>query len=413
MTRQTDCINFHQGGSMEWKNSSCGRIPILSWSTDIEKTAMDQAVNLSRHSRTFHHVAIMPDCHPGYGMPIGGVIACIDTVIPYAVGVDIGCGMCAARSDVECGNIVRAQLDRIVETAGRRIPVGEGHSHGKPQKWDQFERIPEWLDDRGKNLAFRSLGSLGGGNHFLEIQEGDDGWIWLMVHSGSRNPGYRIAKHHHGNAVRYCRNHSEELPTEDLSWLPADSASGMDYLRDMEFALDYAAENRRRLMESFKRIFAEVTGKGDFSQEINIHHNYAACEKHFDKSVWIHRKGATSARKGQMGIIPGSMGTHSYIVEGLGNPDSFTSCSHGAGRVMSRREASRKLSLSECDSMMQGIVFSGWKKYRGYGRRKAGSPSYDLSEAPAAYKDIDEVIGMQLDLIKPLVKLKPLGVIKG
>ncbi len=398
---------------MEWTDSDSGRIPILSWCNNVEKTAMDQAVNLSRHSQVWSHVAIMADCHPGYGMPIGGVIACVNAVIPYAVGVDIGCGIVAVRTDTSAASITKADLRGIVDEAGRFIPTGEGHSHRSPQKWEQFNRLPGWIDKRGRELAVRSLGTLGGGNHFLEVQEGDDGYIWLMIHSGSRNIGYRIANHHHSIALKHCRNHGEVLPAKDLSFLPVESNDGRDYIKDMEFALEYAMENRKRLMESFKEIYAGIINDARFCDQVNIHHNYAALENHFGRDVWVHRKGATSARKGQEGIIPGSMGTHSYIVQGLGNPDSFCSCSHGAGRVMGRREASRKLTLGNCNASMKDVVWSGWKKYSGFGKRKKGAPLLDLSEAPDAYKSIEEVMEAQKDLVKPLVRLNPLGVVKG
>jgi tRNA-splicing ligase RtcB len=346
-------------------------------------------------------------------MPIGGVIACEAAIIPYAVGVDIGCGIVAVRTDTSATSITKTDLRSIVDKAGRFIPTGEGHSHRSAQKWEHFNRLPGWLDKRGRELAANSLGTLGGGNHFMEVQEGDDGFIWLMIHSGSRNIGYRIANHHHKVALKHCRNHREVLPTQDLSFLPVESNDGRSYIKDMEFALDYALENRKRLMESFKEIYAEVINGARFCNQVNIHHNYAALENHFGRDVWVHRKGATSANMGQEGIIPGSMGTHSYIVQGLGNPDSFCSCSHGAGRVMGRREASRKLTVGNCNAAMKDVVFSGWKKYSGFGKRKKGAPLLDLSEAPDAYKNIDEVMEAQKDLVKPLVRLRPLGVVKG
>lgn len=390
-----------------------GRIPILSWCGSIEGEAGAQARNLTRHSQTFHHVAIMADCHPGYGMPIGGVIACPEAVIPYAVGVDIGCGMAAVRTGTPSGGLDRDMIGRMVALAEKRIPSGEGHSYRSPQVWDQFGRMPVWMDGRGRDLALRSLGTLGGGNHFLEIQEGDDGFIWLMIHSGSRNTGFRIAGHHHRKAVELCRRRSLRLPTEELSYLPADSTEGREYIRDMEFALDYARENRRRLLECLMELYAETTCDTDFQERADIHHNYASLEEHFGSKVWVHRKGATSARTDERGIIPGSMGTNSFIVRGLGNPDSFCSCSHGAGRLMGRREASRKLSVNQCNESMKGVVFSGWKRYGGYGRKRKGAPELDLSEAPGAYKDIDEVMEAQTDLVEPLVRLRPLGVVKG
>ncbi|MBN2608445.1 MAG: RtcB family protein [Candidatus Fermentibacteraceae bacterium] len=390
-----------------------GRIPVLYWGDHIEETARRQAIDLSRHSRTFHHVAIMADCHPGYGMPIGGVIACLDSVIPYAVGVDIGCGMAAVRTGTPSKELSTDRVRDIVVAAERRIPAGEGHSHGSGQEWDQFSRIPEWMDGRGRDLAERSLGTLGGGNHFLELQEGDDGFVWLMIHSGSRNTGFRTANHHHEIALKYCRARRLVLPTDELSYLPVDSSEGREYIRDMEFAMDYAGENRRRLIGSFMELFTDCTGEDEFHDLVDIHHNYAARETHFGREVWIHRKGATSARKGETGIIPGSMGTSSYIVRGLGNPDSFSSCSHGAGRTMGRREASRRLSVEECDESMKGVVFTGWRRFGGYGRRKKGAPVLDLSEAPGAYKDIEEVMSAQRDLVEPAVRLRPMGVVKG
>lgn len=392
---------------------NAGRIPLYSWCLSMEGSARKQALDLCSHSQTFHHVALMPDCHPGYGMPIGGVIACPQSLIPYAVGVDIGCGMIAVRTSRKIDGTDRAMVGRIITDAERTIPAGEGHSHRTGQDWDQFHRLPSWLDGRGRELARKSLGTLGGGNHFLELQAGNDGNVWLMIHSGSRNLGYRIADHHHKKAVMYCRRNRLPLPTPELSYLPADTMEGREYARDMEFALDYARENRRRLMASLMMIFAEATGDECFESEIDIHHNYASFEQHFGTGVWVHRKGATSARDGETGIIPGSMGSRSYIVRGLGNPLSFRSCSHGAGRVMGRREASRKLSLGECDESMKGIVFSGWKRYGGRGRGRKGAPALDLSEAPFAYKDIDRVMAAQRDLVEPLVGLRPLGVVKG
>jgi tRNA-splicing ligase RtcB len=346
-------------------------------------------------------------------MPIGGVIACQNSLIPYAVGVDIGCGMIAVRTSRKSSGTDQGTVRRIIANAEKTIPTGEGHSHGTGQDWDQFHRIPSWLDGRGRDLAEKSLGTLGGGNHFLELQAGDDGHVWLMIHSGSRNLGYRIANHHHEIAVKYCRRNRLTLPTSELSYLPSDTEEGREYAKDMEFALDYARENRRRLMDSLMRQFAEATGDEGFEAVIDIHHNYASFEYHYGTGVWVHRKGATSARDGEKGIIPGSMGSRSYIVRGLGNPLSFCSCSHGAGRVMGRREASRKLSPGECDEAMKGIVFSGWKRYGGYGRRRKGTPALDLSEAPFAYKDIDQVMAAQRDLVEPLVRLRPLGVVKG
>lgn len=405
---------------MEWqRNAERFRVPILSWCRDVEQDAMRQAENLARHPGVFHHVALMPDCHPGYGMPIGGVIACPDSVIPNAVGVDIGCGMCAVETDIPIGDMDRESIRAVLDAVNQRIPVGEGHAHREAQSWEGFDRYwskladtPGWLDAKAWDLAERNLGTLGGGNHFIEMQRDEQDKLWLMVHSGSRNLGYRIAAHYHAAALGFVRRAGTDLPDADLAYLPADSRAARDYLRDMNFALEYAAENRARMMRVFADIVTRSPGRRAI-REINIHHNYAAREQHFGKQVWIHRKGATAARKGLVGIIPGSMGTPSYIVEGRGAPESFMSCSHGAGRRMGRAAASRNLTKAACDRAMQGVVFDGWSTYRPRGRKRKGAGLPDLGEAPPAYKDIDEVIAAQHDLVETLTRLVPVGVVKG
>lgn len=390
---------------MQWEDTTLGKLPVKSWCQKLEKGALDQAVNLANHPHVFRHVALMPDCHVGYGMPIGGVIACRDAVIPNAVGVDIGCGMCAVRTSFPAADVTRSQIRRILDEIQTQVPMGEGHCHRKPQRWERFAELPDWLDDHARELAHTNLGSLGGGNHFIEIQAGEDGNVWLMLHSGSRNLGYRIAEHHHAAA---SKAHSE---LGDLACLDAGSEAGQAYISEMNLALAYALENRARMMRVFKDAVAHVLQGSEFTKEINIHHNYAAQETHFGESVWVHRKGATSAKKDEEGIIPGSMGTHSYIVRGCGNSDSFQSCPHGAGRKMGRMAASRTLSREACDRAMTGIVHSGWHEFRGGGKKMKGM--LDLSEAPQAYKDIDAVIEASSDLSEPIVRLRPLGVLKG
>ena len=237
--------------------------------------------------------------------------------------------------------------------------------------------------------------------------------IWLMIHSGSRNLGYRIASFYHAQAKKLNEQFHVKLPDSDLAFLPVETEAGHNYIRDMHFALRYALENRHRMMQCFKQALSDCAGEVEFKQEVNIHHNYASYEEHFGKKVWIHRKGATSARAGEIGIIPGSMGTPSYIVRGLGEAESFMSCSHGAGRKMGRGEASRNLSVDNCNKAMEGIVFDRWNKFRPKWKKGGDKGLFDLSEAPLAYKDIDEVINAELDLIEPVVKLKPLAVVKG
>lgn len=386
---------------MIWVDTK-NRIPIKSWCKSVEDGAIEQAHNLANHPAIVRHVALMPDCHQGYGMPIGGVIATRDVIIPNAVGVDIGCGMCAVKTTAD--EIDTDTVKRIMGEIREAVPVGFNH-HQLPQEWKGFGD-PPLVDviQREIKRARHQMGTLGGGNHFIEIQRADDGRIWLMLHSGSRNFGLKIAKEYHGHAQRLCEKWHSSLPDKDLAFLPLDSERGQEYVAAMNYALSFAEANRAAMMDRAMDAAANHL-KCDFSAPVNIHHNYARLEHHFGENLWIHRKGATSARKGEGGIIPGSMGTPSYITRGLGNPDSFQSCSHGAGRVMGRMQASRSLTVEEADSAMEGIVYGRW------GTDRKGR--VDLGEAPQAYKDIDEVMASQADLTDPIVRLCPLGVIKG
>ncbi|NLW22755.1 MAG: RtcB family protein [Tissierellia bacterium] len=374
-----------------------GRIPIKSWAREVEKEALDQAINLSNLPFACSHIALMADVHTGFGMPIGGVLASKGVIIPNAVGVDIGCGIIAAKTDIK--GMDSREIGRVVDRAHRNIPLGFNH-HKKPRDWVGFDNPPnikvilEEMDS-----ARYQLGTLGGGNHFLTMEKGSDGHVWLMVHSGSRNFGYKIAEYYNKIAEKLNEKTKLVPPKQDLAGLYLDSEEGQEYFIAMNYALDFAKENRRQLLEQFYDIFREATGSEKILEKVSIHHNYASIETHFGEKVIVHRKGAIRAEKGELGVIPGSMGTPSYIVEGLGNPESFKSCSHGAGRVMSRRQANRTITKEMADQAMEGIIYKGWKG--------------DFSEAPMAYKDIEEVMKNQKDLVKPLVKLEPLGVIKG
>ena len=419
---------------MKWEKFEDGwRMPIQSWCADCEEGAVKQAENLARHPALYHHVALMPDAHLGYGMPIGGVVAAEDAVIPAAVGVDIGCGMIATETNVPAERFADMAFRRAFqEKLKTRIPVGEGVSHKTTQDWEGFE---EYTANNGmrsdlwpSKLDRMNLGTLGGGNHFIELQkttpleiggtlgdralpDGGESRVWLMIHSGSRNLGKRIEEHYHRIASRLCSRFRVPLADPDLAFLPIAEKEGHDYVTDMLFALRYAKENRRRMMEAMKDTLLEFAPEANFVRTIDIHHNYAACEEHFGKKVFVHRKGATSAKLDEIGIIPGSMGTASYIVRGLGNPDSFMSCSHGAGRRMSRVAASANLTVEECDKAMEGIVCERWGRYKGFSKKAKGR--FDLSEAPQAYKDIENVISSELDLVEPLVRLVPLASLKG
>jgi len=374
-----------------------GRLPIKIWTTYVEDGAMKQAINLSNLPFAYKHIALMPDVHEGYGMPIGGVLAAEGMIIPNAVGVDIGCGVVAVKTDIT--TIEEEEIRKIFKKTSDLIPVGFKHNKS-PQEWEGFTDATD-IDIIHQELdsARHQLGSLGSGNHFYSIEHGSDGNIWLMVHSGSRNIGLKVANYYN-ELAKTLNKKSKIVPEEyNLASIEMTSEEGQEYFTAMQFCLKFARANRELILSRFYRVFAEVTGSQQIEQKIDIHHNYAAIENHFDRMVVIHRKGATSANKGQFGIIPGSMGTSSYIVEGLGNPESFNSCSHGAGRVMSRKRANKVISRKKADESMQGIVFNDWRG--------------DFSEAPPAYKDIEEVMSNQRDLVKPLVRLKPLGVMKG
>jgi len=391
---------------IERRDDESWRIPIFSWCADVEEGALEQAHNLASHPATFHHVALMPDTHRGYGMPIGGVIACENAVIPNAVGVDIGCGMAAVKTSAT--SISVAACSRIIEGLKAAIPVGFDH-HKTDQRWDGFDDAPDIpVIQQQLAPARRQLGTLGGGNHFIEIQEGDDGHVWLMLHSGSRNFGYKIAKEYNRIAMELCERWHSQLPPgkgeDSLAFLPIGSKEAREYITAMNFALAFAQANRAAMLDVFKGVAGPELGC-TFEQEINAHHNFAVRERHFGRNVWVHRKGATQAKAEQLGIIPGSMGTASYIVMGLGNRDSFESCSHGAGRAMGRAEFCRTHTQEECETDMDGIVFGGW------GTDRKGNP--DISEAPKAYKDIEVVMAAQADLVEPVVALRPLAVMKG
>lgn len=378
--------------------------PIKLWLDTIEDSAMQQARNLANLPFTFRHVAIMPDSHSGYGMPIGGVLATNNTVVPNAVGVDIGCGMCALKTNYE--EITRNDLQKIVDEIKIVVPTGfNWHEQAQdeqllPVKSDKKE-MPIVNEQYGK--ALHQVGTLGGGNHFIEIQKGSDGFIWIMIHSGSRNIGKRVADQYNKVAVDLNTKWFSSIPKEwELAFLPIQTDEAHQYFNEMKYCVEFAFANRKLMMENIKKVFAGVLTNVTFGDMINIAHNYAAWENHFNQNVIVHRKGATRAYENEVGIIPGSMGTKSYIVQGLGNPETFKSCSHGAGRTMGRKQAQRTLDLSAEIEIMnsQGIIH--------------GIESIEqLDEAPTAYKDIDVVMSNQNDLVKILVELHPLAVMKG
>lgn len=381
---------------------SSEKIPIKLWLDDAEPTAVEQAKNLANLPFAFKHIALMPDCHQGYGMPIGSVLATKKVIIPNAVGVDIGCGMCAIQTSIE--EISKEQLKKLLGELRRTIPVGFEHHKEAPN----LELMPAGHQDleivsRQFASATKQIGTLGGGNHFIEIQKGSDDKVWVMIHSGSRNLGYKVADFYNKKAeMLNARYFSEVTKDKQLAFLPIETPEAKNYLAEMNYCIEFALANRKLMMHRILETINNVVGNFTHGELINKSHNFAAWENHFNENVLVHRKGATRAYDGELGMIPGSQGTNSYIVRGLGNPQSFKSCSHGAGRKLGRKQAQRELNFKEEVAKMdsQGIV---------HGMRHQS----DLDEAPGSYKDIHVVMENQKDLAEIVVKLSPLAVLKG
>lgn len=400
------------------------KIPVKAWinKEDIEDSALKQLENMVQLHFAFHHVAVMPDVHCGYGVTIGSVLATENVIVPNAVGVDIGCGMCAVKTSLT--EIDTETLKKIMGEIRKQIPVGFKH-HDKKQPEIHMPKIKGstyYTEDNllevapicGKEYqsALKQIGTLGGGNHFIEIQKGSDDHIWIMIHSGSRNLGKQVADYYNKLAIDLNEKWYSGISKKwELAFLPVNTKEGETYLEEMQYCVDFALASRKLMMNKVCEIINTIIQKGKsqevpesvgFGSMINIAHNYASLENHFGENVWVHRKGATLARKGTIGIIPGSQGSKSYIVKGLGNKDSFESCSHGAGRKMGRKEATKTLNLEDeikkLDDM--GVI---------HGIRTID----DLEEAVGAYKDIDVVMENQKDLVEILVELTPLAVIKG
>ena len=400
-------------------------VPVKVWLPDeaaLEASCREQAMNLSKLPFLNGWVCLMPDTHAGMGMPIGGVIAAEDVLIPNAVGVDIGCGMAYTETGVRAeelknvmtgnGNLVQAIIGDIM----RNVPVGFAH-HKNPMssyvldraldEMDKYETDGELLGQL--DAGYFQIGTLGGGNHFIELQEDEEGYLAVMIHSGSRHFGKSVCDYFHQKARALNQKWYSQVPDSfRLAFLPADSPEGRQYQNWMQLSMDFAAENREKMMLTVKAILEKWIGKYtdltlNFSGEINCHHNYAALENHRGKEVWVHRKGAVEAKNGQRAVIPGAMGSYSYVVMGLGNEESFCSSSHGAGRRYSRKGAMEAFSCEEVilDLERQGVVLG-----------KKGKADV-AEESRFAYKDIEEVMENQKDLVIPLKRLKTIGVVKG
>ncbi|GAA3024327.1 RtcB family protein [Actinokineospora globicatena] len=371
----------------------------------VEDVALRQLRNIAALPWTYKHVAVMPDVHYGIGATVGSVIAMRGAVSPAAVGVDIGCGMTAVRTSLVANDLPEslAPLRTALEAAvpvGRAAHKSEAFTARDAADWGPFwkafdELTPLVRRDSGK--ALKQMGTLGGGNHFIEVCLDESGQVWVMLHSGSRGIGNVLALHH----IEVARGlaHNQSLPDRDLAVFIAGTPQMAAYRHDLYWAQDYARRNRsvmlRLVCDVLRRRFHGVR----FDEPISAHHNYVAEETHFGEEVLVTRKGAIRARRGDMGIIPGSMGTGSYIVRGLGNPDSFESASHGAGRRMSRTKAKNSYTAEDLAAQTAGVEC----------RKDSGV----VDEIPAAYKNIDDVIRAQDDLVEVVAKLKQVICVKG
>jgi tRNA-splicing ligase RtcB len=430
-----------------------GRLPIFSWAPELEAGAQRQAVDCANLPCAVHHVAVMADGHQGYGVPIGAVLALQEAIAPYAVGNDIGCGMALVPTELRrdqllappstpVGTTANTVRDEVMQSVQRAIPI-EAARHAGDRGRDVsslldtvFEAMAEasaacgirlstgQSEDpaRGADLTstdLRSrgqsqLGTLGSGNHFIELLAGPDDDVWVLVHSGSRGVGGLVCANFHRMALAYCAAIGADLPDRGLAWLPLpDDGSddgdrwttvGRCYRRALGAALRYAEMNRRRMLETVgDELERHVPGCMCWDGMINIHHNDATLENHYGRAVWVHRKGAVKAAVGTTTITPGSMGTGTYVGRGLGNPASFTSCAHGAGRRLSRGRARRELDLEQ---QLRLVAGSGGKIF-------ATRTSAVLDEMPGAYKDLDEVMAAQADLVEPVRRFRPLATYKG
>ena len=378
------------------------RIHLWTEIGEVEPRAQEQLRNIAGLPWVFKHIAVMPDVHYGKGATVGSVIAMKDAIAPAAVGVDIGCGMGAIRTSLTASDLpdslaaLRSRIEQL-------IPVGY-HMHDAPQTGtkatDLFSEFDS-LDESTRTLrekAIRQCGTLGGGNHFIELCLDESDRAWLMLHSGSRNIGKVLAEIHIGRAKKLA--HNQLLPDPDLAVFLAGTPEMAAYRRDLFWAQRYAMLNRMVMFDLYQQAMTEFFGdRCSFDAPILCHHNYVAEEVHFGEAVLVTRKGAIRAQVGDLGIIPGSMGTKSYIVEGLGNSESFCSASHGAGRRMSRTKARETFTLADLAEQTAGVEC----------RKDADV----IDEIPGAYKDIDDVIAKQVDLVKVQHELKQVLCVKG
>ena len=376
------------------------------WTDDIDEATRHQLEQVASLPFIHHHVAAMPDVHLGLGATIGAVIPTVDAIVPAAVGVDIGCGMVAVRTSLTANDLPDS-LKSLRAGIECRVPVGFS-AHGKDAiryaAVHRLERRMRAFADQYPSLVtekwVRQIGTLGGGNHFIEICLDEAQHVWVMLHSGSRGFGNRIGQHFIALAKQEMQREHVHLPDKNLAWLRQGTPLFDDYVQAVELAQDYARINREEMLELIIEAMRMYLPPFRLTEEaINCHHNYVAREKHFGREVWLTRKGAIRARKGDLGIVPGSMGAASYIVRGLGNAESFCSCAHGAGRRMSRHQAKRTFSLADMQQQTAGVEC---RKDKGV-----------IDEIPAAYKDINTVMANQSDLVEVVHTLKQVLCVKG
>ena len=388
------------------------RVPVKIWTDDVDEKSRQQLANIASMPFIHHHVAAMPDVHLGMGATIGSVIATHKAIIPAAVGVDIGCGMVACRLSITGNDIEEKSLKKVFDQISRDVPVGRAQHKddraligaAKPfeARLDAMtQKHPQLLKAFGKfSKWINQMGTLGGGNHFIEVCLDESNQVWIMLHSGSRGIGNALADYFIQLAREDMERWMIHLPDRDLAYFPEGTEHFDDYVEAVTWAQEYAYQNRQCMVDlvlaGLRRHLPafEVT-----SEVVNCHHNYVAQEHHYGANVWVTRKGAIRAREGDLGIIPGSMGARSYIVRGLGNPESFTSSAHGAGRRMSRTAAEKQFSESDLAKQTEGVIC---RKDKGV-----------VDEIPGAYKDIDAVMENQKDLTETLHTLKQVVCVKG
>lgn len=395
-------------------------VPIKAWTRDVafEQAAKQQLLNIAQLPFVYKWLAVMPDVHLGKGATIGSVVPTVDCVIPAAVGVDIGCGMMACKTSLNASDLpehlggIRSAIEQAVPH-GRSARARKGRDKGAwgdiPQDvanaWRPLAPVFDQLQEKHTVLKqtnnVNHLGTLGTGNHFIEVCLDEQNSVWFMLHSGSRGVGNRIGTHFIELAKKEMERWQIQLPDRDLAYLPEGSDLFTDYMQSVEWAQNYARINREVMMQRVIQTVQKALNRTFEAhvEAVNCHHNYVNREHHYGKDVWITRKGAVSAREGQLGIIPGSMGAKSFIVRGKGNPESFNSCSHGAGRVMSRTQAKKVVSLAEHLVATQGV--------------ECRKDEAVIDETPAAYKPIDNVMAAQSDLIEVVYTLKQIVCVKG